>query len=96
METGYSSYYWLGHSEYDQENWMNCALPQVRSRGRTHNLNYPVSFFVLANLYELVDENTYVWCAIPQLCHFGLLRTGDLTEKPAYDDFRAQVSTYGW
>ena len=99
METGYSSWGWPGHTEQDQENWMNCALPIVRDKARTNNLNYPLNFLLIGNLYELFDQDSDGWGG--ELDHYGIIRWNcdpgsctDNTEKPAYDDFRAQVAGF--
>jgi hypothetical protein len=91
METGYSSYIWPGHTEQDQANWVNCALPIIRDMVKSHNANYPTIPLLIASWYELVDQNTGGGPDL--LLHYGLLRS-DLTEKPAYTTLRTRVPEF--
>jgi len=95
METGFSSWSDLvSHGQDDQETWVNCNLPFIRDKIKTHNLNNPKNFFLIATWYELVDHGTDSGGG--ELDHYGLLETGDLVEKLAYNDFRARVAEYTW
>jgi hypothetical protein len=99
VDTGYSSWGWPGHTEQDQENWMNCALPIVRDKAKTHNLNYPLNFLLFGSLYELFDQDSDSWGT--ELDTYGIVYWNcdcapNNTEKPAYNDFRAQVAAFGF
>ena len=89
METGYSSTPAGQTMEQNQEAWVNCALPIIRSKVSLHNGNNAWVPMLIAGFYELVDQATGGWT----LDNFGLLRT-NLSEKPAYDDFRSQVANF--
>lgn len=91
METGFSSYFYLGHNELDQENFVNCALPIIKDLVKEQHTEHPRNVLLVASWYELVDAGT--WGGVDPRLHFGLLRS-DYREKPAYDDFRTQVASY--
>lgn len=97
METGYSSFRtpwepWI--DENTQAAWVSCALVFIRERARTHadSVDGRRIPLLLGNFYELVDGNTYF--PYNPLDHFGLLRSYDLSEKPAYPQLRAMVTIY--
>jgi hypothetical protein len=88
--------------EQDQENWMNCALPIVRDKAKTHNLNYPLNFLLVGSLFELFDLDSDGGGLDIEIKHYGIVHWNcngtctDNTEKLAYDDFRAQVAGFGF
>lgn len=94
METGYSSWDVNWANQGDQAVWVNCNLPFLRDRIRTHAFDNPNLPLVLGGFYELVDALETGPCGlVPQECHFGLLDS-NLAEKDAYGNFMAHVSVY--
>ena len=95
METGFSTYSWPSHDGDDQEAFVNNGLDELLLRTNSHNLNYPLSSFLLISWYELIDACTGCWVLIPQEVNFGILMSSPLWgQKQAYDDLRYQVSRW--
>lgn len=91
METGYSSWVWPS-GQTDQNNWVSCALPNIKSKATAQNANDPLHPIILANFYDLVDANSGCACILGM---FGLL-DDLLGQKPAYGTFRTRVSEFGF
>ena len=83
METGYSTYSWgpINHTEKDQQEFINTAIPAIRERLKSGNL-------LLICWYELLDEdNPSIPIEIEK--HFGILRS-DFNPKAGYLDLKRQ------
>jgi len=86
METGFSTWEPFMHSEQDQRQFINTALPAIREKADSSGKE-----LIFVGWYELVDEeNPSV--PLPQEYNFGILHS-DLTPKLGYNDLKQQ---FGW
>lgn len=89
METGYSTYNdSVGHGRDEQEAFINTALPIIKSKSSTQNVDNPNNRVLLCCWYELYDENTGGGGWIDYHC--GICAT-DGTPKEAYDNLRDKI-----
>lgn len=98
METGYSSWAWMLADEYDQRNWVNTALPIIRTKINTHNAAYS-NDIILGSIYELADDNTNGG-ANPEL-HFGFMHSdwytaGNAAKKVAYEALKTRIKSFSY
>ncbi|MEM4293989.1 MAG: hypothetical protein QXJ27_07495, partial [Thermoplasmata archaeon] len=103
METGFSTWasedtswwsvpaYW--HTEDDQENFINTALPIIREKSHNQNWCHPQNKMLLSCWYELRDENTGAWGWWQAEQHFGILHD-NLSFKRGYDDTQWQIFSF--
>ncbi|MEM4307504.1 MAG: hypothetical protein QXU48_00360 [Thermoplasmata archaeon] len=95
METGFSTPGWWWHDEDYQINFINDALPKIRSKALTQNIQRP-NKFPIATWYELRDSNTQGFTLNPVEAiewNFGILHTG-YSMKKGYSDLQIQISTF--
>ncbi|MEM3397236.1 MAG: hypothetical protein QW620_06475 [Thermoplasmata archaeon] len=91
METGFSTPGWW-HDEDYQINFINDALPKIRSKALTQNIQRP-NKFPIATWYELRDSHTGNWWNFED--NFGILHTG-YSMKKGYSNLQIQISTITW
>jgi len=92
METGYSTYSdILGHGRDEQERFVNTALPIIKSKVSTQNINNPDNRILLCCWYELYDANTGGGGYFEY--HFGILETGSAM-KEAYDNLQIRIGEF--
>ncbi|MEM3397238.1 MAG: hypothetical protein QW620_06465 [Thermoplasmata archaeon] len=118
METGFSTWasedtpswilvnYW--HTEDDQENFINIALPIIRGKSASQNSWHPNNKMLLATWYELIGSDPSVTpyiCGLPNSrpstyasiteaeANFGICKD-DFTIKIGYDNLQININYY--
>jgi len=89
METGFSTWTWPGHTEEDQENYVNIAPPVIREKVKANN-KINENKIGIACWYELKDS-TGTWLDIEG--NFGILEK-DWSKKIAYDDLQHKINIF--
>lgn len=103
METGYSSWAWLIADEYDQRDWINAAMPVIRTKINNNNVSNPHKI-IGGNFYQLIDTCTDAYN--PNNCrsndpifgqgieaHFGILHS-NLSNKVGYNALKSQLQQF--